>query len=190
MTDPAARLVRPVVVIGLMGAGKTSVGTRLADRLGVPFRDSDQEIVEAAQMSIAEIFERDGEAFFREKERQIIARLLDGTPKVLATGGGAFMHPETRATIRAGAVSVWIRAALDVLVVRTAGRTHRPLLLNGNPREILGRLIEERYPVYRKADVIVDSRLDQSHAAMVGRILEGLAAHARDTGQGALEGVA
>ncbi|GMG81886.1 shikimate kinase [Paralimibaculum aggregatum] len=180
-TGPAeagtGRLLRPVVLIGLMGAGKSSVGQRLADFLGAPFCDSDNEVERAAGMTIAEIFERYGEADFRAGERKVIQRLLEDRPLVLATGGGAFMNAETRATIAGRAVSVWLRADLDTLVSRTAGRTHRPLLNRGNPREILGRLVEERYPVYAEADCHVDSLRDQSHEAMARRIIAALEAH-------------
>ena len=153
----APALRRPVVLIGLMGAGKSSVGQRLAKMLGVDFVDSDNEIETAAAMTIPEIFAKYGEDHFRSGERRVIARLVTETPRIIATGGGAFMDPETRAVIADGAVSVWLRADLDVLVSRTAGRTHRPLLNKGNPREILAGLIDQRYPVYALADVAVDS---------------------------------
>lgn len=168
------RLALPVVLVGLMGAGKTSVGQRLAERLGAPFRDSDQEIEAAASMTVAEIFAEHGEPYFRAGERRVIGRLLSEGPQVLATGGGAFMDPETRAVIRDGAVSVWLRADLDTLVQRTAGRSHRPLLNRGNPRETLARLIRERYPVYGEAELVVDSRPGQPHDEMVERIVAAL----------------
>lgn len=183
-TEP--RLIRPVVLVGLMGAGKTSVGTRLAARLDAPFRDSDDEVEKAAAMTIPEIFERYGEAEFRDGERRVIRRLLEGPPHVLATGGGAFMNPETRALIRELAVSVWIKADLDLLVSRTEGRCHRPLLNRGNPRETLARLIDERYPTYAEADVTVESRKGQSHNEMAGRIVRALERHGRGTDRGAL----
>lgn len=176
-TAPALRLARPVVLIGLMGAGKTSVGSRLAEMLGAPFRDSDAEIEKAANLSVPEIFARYGEPHFREGERKVIRRLLAEGPQVLATGGGAFMNPETRALIAERAVSVWLRASLDLLVSRTAGRTHRPLLNRGNPREILAGLIAERYPTYAEADVIVDSLPGQTHEEMARRIIRALEAH-------------
>lgn len=179
-TRPSLRpLARPVVLVGLMGAGKTSVGTRLAHLLGARFVDSDDEIERAANLSVPEIFERYGEAHFRSGERRVLARLLSGAPAVIATGGGAFMDAETRALVGACAVSVWLRAALDVLLQRTAGRTHRPLLNRGDPRVILGRLIEVRYPVYAEADLAVDSLADQSHDQMASRILEALQADGR-----------
>ncbi|MEM9145095.1 MAG: shikimate kinase [Pseudomonadota bacterium] len=180
------RLQRTVVLIGLMGAGKSSVGLRLAQRLGVPFRDSDAEIERAAGMTIAEIFERYGEPHFRDGERRVIARLLTEAPMVMATGGGAFMNAETRTLIGGGAVSVWLKAELAVLVARTAGRTHRPLLNRGDPETVLGGLIDERYPVYAKADVAVQSRLEQTHEDMAARIETALAAHAAETGRAIL----
>ncbi|MEM7507978.1 MAG: shikimate kinase [Pseudomonadota bacterium] len=171
---PIARLKRPVVLIGLMGAGKTSVGTRLAEMLGARFHDSDHEITEAAQMEIAEIFETFGEEEFRRLERRVISRLLEEETGVLATGGGAFMQAETRAAIAERAVSVWLKADLEILVERTAGRTHRPLLNNGDPRKILAELIDRRYPLYALADLHVESLAEQTHEEMAGRIIEAL----------------
>ncbi len=181
------RLRRPVVLIGLMGAGKSSVGLRLARMLKAPFRDSDAEIEKAANMQIAEIFERYGEDYFRAGERRVIARLLAEGPQVLATGGGAFLDPETRALFAREAVTVWLKADLDLLVSRTEGRDHRPLLNRGDPRQILARLIEERYPVYAEADVTVESRRGQSHEQMARRIIAALAEHGRASDRGALE---
>lgn len=146
-----------IVMVGLMGAGKTSIGRRLAARLGMPFVDADEEIEAAAGASITDIFERLGEASFRDGERRVIARLLEGPPIVLATGGGAFMDPQTRERIAARALSVWLRADIDTLVRRTSRRNDRPLLKNGNPREILSQLMKQRYPVYELADIVVDS---------------------------------
>src|SRR5271170_6342405 len=158
MTDtPPLRLARSIVMVGLMGAGKTSIGRRLAQKLHVPFIDSDTEIEKAANETIAEIFARDGEAVFRAGERRIIARLLDGPVQVLATGGGAFMDASTRARIRDRGISVWLRADLETLLERTSRRHHRPLLNGGDPRTVLSGLIETRYPVYAEADIIVDS---------------------------------
>ena len=168
------RLIRSVVLVGLMGAGKTSVGTRLASALGVAMVDSDDEIQRAANMTIAEIFDTHGEAEFRSGERRVLARLMNDTPRVIATGGGAFMDDDTRALVKAQAVSVWLKADLDVLVARTAGRTHRPLLNKGNPRQILAGLIDTRYPVYAEADVVVESVLGQTHESMSDRIIQGL----------------
>ncbi len=183
----ALRLVRPVVLIGLMGAGKSSVGARLAKLLRTRFRDSDAEIERAADLTVPEIFERYGEAHFRDGERKVIARLLGGKPKVLATGGGAFMNAETRKLIAGRAVSVWLKAELDLLVQRTAGRTHRPLLNKGDPRAVLAGLIETRYPVYAEADVHVESLPDQTHEQMAQRIVAALEDHGARTGKGALE---
>lgn len=177
MLTEHSTLRKPVVLIGLMGAGKSSVGLRLARLLGVPLVDSDSEIEAAAALKIPEIFERYGETFFRDGERRVISRLLTEEPRVIATGGGAFMDPETRAVIAAGAVSVWLRADLDVLVQRTAGRTHRPLLNKGNPRQILAELIAQRHPVYGQADVVVDSVAGQSHEDMAEQIIKALEAH-------------
>lgn len=140
-----------------MGAGKTCIGKRLAARYEMPFVDADGEIEAAAGCSIEEIFERHGEAAFRDGERRVILRLLSGPAQVLSTGGGAFLDPRTRANIRERGISVWLRADLDLLLKRTGRRNHRPLLKRGNPREILGSLIEERYPVYAEADITVDS---------------------------------
>ncbi len=184
---PALRLVRPVVLIGLMGAGKSSVGARLAKLLGGRFRDSDAEIERAANLTVPEIFERYGEGYFRDGERKVIARLLGGKPKVLATGGGAFMDAETRKLIAERAVSVWLTAELELLVERTAGRTHRPLLNQGDPRAILAGLIETRYPVYAEADVQVESLPGQTHDEMARRIVAALEDHGARTGKVALE---
>lgn len=149
-----------IVLVGLMGAGKTAIGRRLAARLGLPFFDADEEIERAASMSIAEIFARHGEAAFRAGEKRVIQRLLSQGQVVLATGGGAFMDPDTRAVIKARGISVWLRAPVPVLVSRTKGRTHRPLLQAGNPTEILEKLAAIRGPVYALADVIVDGSKD------------------------------
>lgn len=148
---------RSIVLVGLMGAGKTCVGRKLATRLGLPFLDADAEIEAAADCSIAEIFERYGEAYFRDGERRVIARLLGDTPCVLATGGGAFMDAQTREEVERRAWSVWIQADLDLLVRRTARKTHRPLLRQGDPREILAGLKAVRDPIYALADICVES---------------------------------
>lgn len=154
---PAASLCRTVVLVGLMGAGKSCVGRRLAARLGVAFIDADQEIEKAAGQTIRDVFANYGEAAFRDLERKVMARLMSGPPGVLATGGGAFMDAATRALIKEKGLSLWLRADLDLLVKRTMGRDHRPLLKIGDTREILRRLIDERYPVYAQADLTVDS---------------------------------
>ncbi|MFC3676066.1 shikimate kinase [Ferrovibrio xuzhouensis] len=153
-----------------MGAGKSSVGRRLASRIGFDFVDADTEIEAAAGASIPEIFAEHGEAVFRDGERKVIARLLDRPGIVLATGGGAFMNEETRARIRDRALSVWLKADLDVLVKRCARRTHRPLLNNGDLRGTLARLMEQRYPVYAAADYTVVSG-DGPHDIVVDQIL-------------------
>ncbi len=154
---PSLILSRTLVLVGLMGAGKTSVGRRLAQRLGLPFADADQEIEKAANATIAEIFARDGETVFRGCERRVIGRLLDGPVQILATGGGAFMDPITRERIGSVGHSLWLRADLETLVARVTRRTHRPLLVGTDPREVLTRLMALRYPIYAEADLVVDS---------------------------------
>jgi shikimate kinase len=182
MTEmPSLRLARSIVMVGLMGAGKTSIGRRLAQKLHVPFIDSDTEIEKAANETIAEIFARDGEAVFRAGERRIIARLLDGPVQVLATGGGAFMDPSTRERVRARGISVWLRADLETLVERTTRRQHRPLLNNGDPRIVLTKLIETRYPVYAEADITIDSLAGPTDTT-VQKLLAALADWAGPTG--------
>jgi shikimate kinase len=158
-TAEIRRLVpsRAIVLVGLMGAGKSKIGRRLAVRLGLPFFDSDPEIEAAAGETIEEIFANRGERVFRDGERRVIARLLAQPVHVLATGGGAFMDPRTRELIARRAVSLWLRADLDVLLARVLRRSNRPLLKQGDPRAILTQLIERRYPVYAEADVAVDS---------------------------------
>ncbi len=162
-----------LVLVGLMGAGKTSIGRRLALRTGLPFRDADAEIEQAAGCSIAEFFARFGEAAFREGERRVIRRLLAGPPIVLATGGGAFIDPETRAAIREGATSIWLRCSLATLVRRTQGRTHRPLLNLGDPERVLANLMAERHPIYAEADLVVQCG-DDSPEATTQRVVAAL----------------
>ena len=154
---PAAAAGRSIVLVGLMGAGKTSIGRRLAARLGLVFRDADAEIELAAGCTIAELFDRYGEADFRAGERRVIRRLLSGDPLVLATGGGAVMDAETRATIRADSVSVWLRVPLATLVRRVSGRANRPLLAGGDPAQLLAELMARRHPIYAEADLVVDA---------------------------------
>jgi shikimate kinase len=156
---PARRFVpcRTIVLVGLMGAGKSKIGRRLAARLNLPFFDSDHEIEMAAGESIEEIFANRGERVFRDGERRVIARLLAQPVHVLATGGGAFMDEMTRAVIERRGVSLWLRADLDVLVSRVSRRSDRPLLKVGDARMILGELIEQRYPVYAEANVMIES---------------------------------
>ncbi len=174
---PLRRFVpsRTVVLVGLMGAGKTKIGRRLALRLGLPFFDSDQEIETAAGETIEEIFANRGERVFRDGERRVIARLLAKPVHVLATGGGAFMDPLTRALVRKYGVSLWLRADLDTLVQRVSRRSDRPLLKAGDPRAILAELIERRYPIYAEADITIDSS-DGSPEGTVGRAITALAA--------------
>jgi shikimate kinase / 3-dehydroquinate synthase len=172
---PEALAGRSIVLVGLMGAGKTSIGRRLSARLGLPFRDADAEIELAAGCTIPELFSRYGEGDFRAGERRVIRRLLSGDPLVLAFGGGAFMDPETRGAVREQSVSVWLRCPLQTLLRRVAGRDNRPLLADGDPAQILQRLIDVRYPVYAEADVIVDC-MDESPDATTNRVLNALLA--------------
>ena len=171
----------PLVLVGLMGAGKTSVGRRLADTLGVSFRDSDSEIEAAAGMEISEIFSVHGEAYFRAGERRVIARLLEEETCVLATGGGVFAQQENRALIRDRAVSVWIDADLDTLWSRGKDRDTRPLLRAPDPRAVLAELLAQRRPAYAEADVRVESPAGITQDQMVRQILS--AVHARDRAQ-------
>jgi shikimate kinase len=166
---------RCVVLIGLMGAGKTAVGRRLASRLDLPFVDADSEIEAAAGETISEIFAEYGEEYFRQGERKVIARLLKCGPQVLATGGGAYMDAATRANIKARGVSIWLKADLKVLLKRVGRRDNRPLLARGDPGTVMKKLMDLRYPVYAEADVIVESR-DVPHDAMVGNVIDALAA--------------
>lgn len=167
---------RPLVLIGMMGAGKTTVGRRLASRLNRRFVDSDEEIETAAQMSIPEIFAQHGEAEFRAGETRVIARILKQSDIVLATGGGAFINPDTRALILSSSVSVWIKADFDLLFARVSKRSNRPLLQTDNPRETLKGLIETRYPVYAEADVTVLSR-DVPHDTVASELIRVVSAH-------------
>ena len=169
------RLKKTVVMVGMMGAGKTAVGTALARLLGVPFLDSDEEIVRAADRSISEIFERDGEPFFRARETEVLARLLRASPSVLSTGGGAFLSDRNRALIDASGVSVWLRVDLDLLWQRVRHKTNRPLLRTANPRETLRALYEARVPFYRLADLAVDSAVELPVEAMAQRVADALA---------------
>jgi shikimate kinase len=151
----ARRIDRPVVLVGLMGVGKTSIGRKLAGLLHIPFVDADEEIERAAQMSVAEIFEQFGETYFRDGERRVIARLMDGQKQVIATGGGAFVNDSTRALILEHGLAVWLDSDINVLVERVGRKNTRPLLRNGNPREILTRLKAEREPAYAQAPIRV-----------------------------------
>ena len=167
---------RPIVLIGMMGAGKTTVGRRLATRLGRHFVDSDEEVERAAGMSIEDMFATHGEADFRAGEARVIARLLKEYELVLGTGGGVFVNPETRALVKASAVSVWIKADFELLFTRVQRRSNRPLLKTANPRETLQALIEKRYPVYAEADVTVLSK-DVPQDQVATEIIEALLAH-------------
>jgi shikimate kinase len=169
-------LNRSIVLVGLMGAGKSSVGKRLAARIGLPFVDADTEIEKAAGHSIEDFFRLYGEAAFREGERRVIARLLTGPVQVLATGGGSFMDPETRAEIAAHGISVWLRADLDVLLRRVMRRNDRPLLKQGDPKTVLSDLMAKRYPIYAEADIVIDSG-DGPHEVVVESIVAALRAH-------------
>lgn len=169
------RLKKTVVMVGMMGAGKTAVGTAVARQLGVPFLDSDEEIVKAANRSIAEIFARDGEPFFRARETEVLGRLLRGEPCILSTGGGAFLSPVNRELIAGAGVSVWLRADLDLLWQRVRHKTTRPLLRTENPRETLRQLYEARVPLYAQADIAVDSAAELSIEDMATKVVAALA---------------
>ena len=173
---------RSIVLVGLMGSGKSAIGRRLAARIGMDFVDADAEIEKAAGLSISDIFEVHGEQAFRDGERRVIARLLAGPAHVLATGGGAFMVEETRAKINERAISVWLRADFDVLLRRVSRRDNRPLLKVDNKEEVLRGLIEERYPIYEEADIIVQSR-DGPHEETVNEVIAALKRIAEDQGR-------
>lgn len=170
---PELECARAVVLVGMMGAGKTTVGRRLAPRLGLPFFDADQEIEKAAGMSVSDLFAAHGEQSFREGEAKVIRRLLEGPPHVLATGGGAVTHPETRALIAERAISVWIKADVETVLKRATKRATRPLLQNSDPRETLERLSEERKKYYAAADIHVESQ-PGPHSHTVDLIMEAL----------------
>lgn len=169
-------LKKTVVLVGMMGSGKTAVGTALATLLGVPFLDSDREIESAANLTIAEIFERYGEPVFRQKESQVLSRLLAGPPVVLSTGGGAFLAAENREAITAAGVSVWLDAPLEVLWSRVKGKSTRPLLHTADPRATLARIYAERVPVYALADVAVSTVPVVPVAGMAERVAGAVAA--------------
>jgi shikimate kinase len=172
----AALGVRCIVLVGMMGAGKSTIGRRMAARLRLPFTDADTEIETAHRMSIPDIFATYGEAYFRDGEARVIARLLDGGPMVIATGGGAFMREETRSRIRDKAVSLWLKADTDVIMKRVRRRSDRPLLQNADPEGTVARLLGEREPMYRQADITIWSR-DVPHEKIVDECLAAL--HAR-----------
>lgn len=165
------RIDRPVVLVGMMGVGKSTVGRMLANQLGVPFIDTDEEIERAADLTIAEIFERFGEDYFRDGERRVIARLIDEGPKIIATGGGAFINDMTRSLIKEKCHSVWIDAHLDILVARVSRRNHRPLLIGKDPRAVLTELLEKRGPIYALADFHVSSDT-APHSETVAQIMK------------------
>lgn len=167
------RVDRPIALVGLMGAGKTTIGRRLAQTLKLKFVDADAEIEQAAGMRVSEIFAKHGEADFRRGERSVIARLLSEPPHVLATGGGAFIDPETRAMMKEKAISIWLKAPLDVLMRRVERRDDRPLLHTEDPRAVMQALMDKRYPIYAEADVIVDST-NSPHNAAVSAVLDAL----------------
>jgi shikimate kinase len=169
----AALGTRSIVLVGMMGAGKTTIGRRLSARLRLPFVDADSEIEAAAGMSIPDIFESHGEPHFRDGEARVIARLLDGGPAVIATGGGAFMREETRSRIGSKAVSIWLKADADVIMKRVKRRADRPLLQTADPAATVGRLIEEREPVYQHADLTIASR-DVPHEKIVDECMDAL----------------
>lgn len=167
---------KSLVLIGLMGAGKTTIGRRLASRLDVHFVDADLEIEKAAGCTIADIFKKFGEAHFRDGERRVIARLMSDGPQVLATGGGAFMNAQTRAAIHEKGVSIWLKADIDVLMKRVSRRSHRPLLQNDDPQAVMQRLMDERYPIYAEANLTIDSK-EGPHDAVVDEIIQALDLH-------------
>ena len=173
---------RTIALVGLMGVGKSSVGRRLANALDLPFRDADHEIETAAGRSIPDIFAEMGEPAFREGERRVITRLLEDPPHVLATGGGAFMNDETRRLIKEKAVSVWLKADLDILARRVSRKDTRPLVSGKDPMTVLTELAEKRYPVYGQADLVVETG-DTAHHVAVDQILRALSAHLQDPPQ-------
>lgn len=176
----SVKLHKPVVLVGLMGAGKSTIGRRLASALGVSFIDSDNEISEAAGCSISDIFEIYGEDIFRDLEQRILLRLVSGEPCVIATGGGAFIQPAIRQSIKEKALSVWLRAELDVLVERVSRRDTRPLLKTGDKGTILSKLMEDRYPIYAEADITIDSNIGPHDTVVddIVRALQEKASHA------------
>lgn len=175
LTKPVSyQLKKSVVMIGMMGAGKTAVGQALAERLGVPFLDSDEEIVKAANMSISEIFERDGEAFFRDRESEVIARLLDTRRAVLSTGGGAFLSDRNREMIHDRGVSVWLKADLQLLWNRVKHKDTRPLLRTPDPKATLTEIYDARVPVYAKADLAVEARPEYAIGEMADAVVAAL----------------
>jgi shikimate kinase len=176
---------KSIVLVGLMGAGKTCIGQRLANKLGMEFVDADAEIEAAADCSIEEIFARYGEQAFRDGERRVIARLLDEKPRVIATGGGAFNNAETRENVRRKGISIWLKADIDVLLQRVSRRNNRPLLKNGDKRKTLERLMAERYPFYAEADITVETG-NEPPDATVRKVLKLLNRHLETTSRNAV----
>ncbi len=168
------RIERPLVLVGLMGVGKSTVGRKLASLLHLPFVDADEAIEAAAQMSIAEIFDQFGEAYFRDGERRVITRLIDGERKVIATGGGAFVNAETRALILASSIAIWLDSDTDTLLERVSRKDNRPLLRHGNPREVLDQLRLDRASAYSEAPIHVKST-GGPHSRTIAKVLKGIA---------------
>lgn len=177
----SANLVLPksLVLVGMMGAGKSSIGWRLAKKLGIPFNDSDQEVERAAGCTVADIFETWGEKAFKDAERRVVKRLLGEEVQIISTGDGAFIDPETRELIKENAISLWLRADPDILYERVTRRDTRPILFEGDPRKILEDMVEKRYPLYGQADLTVDSN-DDAHEATVNRLMQVLKDHIYD----------
>ncbi len=173
MTTPLPTPRKTIALVGLMGVGKTSVGRRLAATLHMPFKDADTEIEASAGRTITDIFNKFGEAAFRDGERRVIARLLDEPPHVLATGGGAFAQPETRALIKARAISIWLKADIEILARRVARRDHRPLLTGKDPLDVLRAHVRDRYPAFEQADIIVETG-EAAHQVAVDAIVRAL----------------
>jgi shikimate kinase len=167
------KLTKPAILVGLMGAGKSTVGRRLAHVLGVPFMDSDQEIIEAAGCSISDIFELYGENIFRDLEQRVLLRLISSEPCVIATGGGAFMNTTIRQAVKDKGISIWLKADLPVLIERVSRRDTRPLLKTGDKGEILSSLMDERYPIYAESDITIDSNAGP-HEMVVDHIVQQL----------------
>lgn len=180
---PNFSLPRTVALVGLMGAGKTTIGRRLAEHFGLPFVDADEEIEKAAGQSIADIFAQYGEDGFRDGEQRVIARLLDEPTHILATGGGALIRPQTRERLKAKAITVWLRSDIKVLARRIANKPHRPLVANRNPLDVLKDHVKTRYPLYEMADITVDTG-DQPHAKALEIVLDALQAFvSKETGR-------
>jgi shikimate kinase len=180
---PGFTLPRTVALVGLMGAGKTTIGRRLAEHFGLPFVDADEEIEKAAGQSVADIFTQFGEDYFRDGEQRVIARLLDEPIHILATGGGALIRPQTRERLKAKAITLWLRSDIKVLARRIANKPHRPLVANRNPLDVLKDHVKTRYPLYETADIVVDTG-DQPHARAVELVLDALQAFiSKESGQ-------